>query len=148
MNPVSPHGLTTLTLLCVLAVTPLSTGCGAAPGSSPGHKGTGQPGAAAGSSTGGCTALLGAHQPASTDYPRIRSQFAHSPWPDLYAAGTAYVDLIVKLQTARNTDGYQAVWFHQRLALACTRHGWKQPPAHQRPGHLASSRESSRPANP
>jgi hypothetical protein len=59
---------------------------------------------------------------------KIRSQFARSQWPDLRAAGMSYVDLVVKLQTAR-ADGYETVWFHQRLSLACARHGWKQPTA-------------------
>jgi hypothetical protein len=58
----------------------------------------------------------------------------------------AYVDLIAALQTAR-ADGYETVWFHQRLSLACARHGWKQPPAYQRLGSIASSRRSQRPAN-
>ena len=82
-----------------------------------------KPGAAADSSIGGCAALLGAHQAAASKYPRIRAQFARSQWPDLRAAGTAYVDLIVALQTAR-ADGYETVWFDQRLSLACARHGW------------------------
>ena len=72
----------------------------------------------------GCTALLGAHQAAASNYPRIRAQFARSQWPDLRAAGMAYVDLAVELQTAR-ADGYETVWFYQRLSLACAKHGWK-----------------------
>ena len=82
-----------------------------------------QPGAPADSGIAGCTALSGAHQVAATYYPRIRSQFARSQWPDLRAAGTSYVDLAVKLRSARNTDGYEAVWFYQRLSIACARHG-------------------------
>lgn len=156
MNQVRPRGRAALTAVCVLAVILVGTGCGAAaPGGSPvlaagssSHRtGTGQPGTAAGRGIGGCTALLGAHQAATTDYPRIRAQFARSPWPDLRAAGTSYVDLAVMLQTARS-DGYQAVWFYRRLSRACTRHGWTQPPAHHRPGTNASSRGSPRPANP
>jgi hypothetical protein len=73
----------------------------------------------------GCIALLGAHQAAASNYPKIRAQFARSPWPDLRAAGRAYADLAVQLQTAR-ADGYQTVWFYQRLSLACAKHGRKQ----------------------
>jgi hypothetical protein len=71
----------------------------------------------------GCAALSAAHQVAAADYPRVRSQFAGSQWPDLRAAGPSYVDLAVRLLTARGTDGYEAVWFYQRLSIACARHG-------------------------
>ena len=37
-------------------------------------------------------------------------------------AGTAYVDLAVALLTARGTDGYETVWFYQRLSAACAKH--------------------------
>ena len=135
MNRVKPHGLAALTALCVLVVILLATGCGAAapggspaPGasSSPDRTRTGQPGAAASSGMAGCAALLGARQAAASNYPRIRSQFAHSHWPDLRAAGISYVDLVVQLQTAR-ADGYQTVSLYQRLSLACARHGWDHP---------------------
>jgi hypothetical protein len=134
MNRVRPHGLAALTAVCVLAVILLATGCGAVgssvlgASSSPDRASTGQPGEAADSGIGGCTALLGAHRAAASNYPKIRAQFGRSPWPDLRAAGMAYVDLAVALETAR-ADGYQAVWFYQRLSRACARHGWKQPPA-------------------
>ena len=59
----------------------------------------------------------------ATAYPKIRAEFAGSRWPDLRTAGTAYVDLAVALRTARGTDGYQTVWFSQRLAAACAKHG-------------------------
>ena len=85
--------------------------------------GTIQLAAPADSGIAGCAALSAAHQVAAADYPRIRSQFAGSQWPDLHAAGTSYVDLAVLLLTARGTDGYEAVWFYQRLATACARHG-------------------------
>jgi hypothetical protein len=62
------------------------------------------------------------HVPA-TDYPKIRAQFAGSRWPDLRNAGTAYVDLAIQLPNARGTDGYQTVWFYQRLSAACIDHG-------------------------
>ena len=71
----------------------------------------------------GCAALSGAHRVAGSGYPGIRSQFARSQWPDVRAAGTSYVDLAVRLLTARGTDGYEAVWFYQRLSIACARHG-------------------------
>ena len=61
------------------------------------------------------------HVPA-TGYPKIRAEFAGSRWPDLRTAGTAYVDLATALLTARGTDGYQTVWFYQRLSAACARH--------------------------
>ena len=134
MNRVRPHGLAALTALCVLAVILLATGCGAAaPRGSPVPRGgnsstrssASQPRQAADSGIGGCTALLGAHQAAASNYPKIRSQFTHSQWPDLRAAGMALVDLIVVLQTAR-ADGYETVWFVQRASLVCAKHGWKQ----------------------
>ena len=45
-----------------------------------------------------------------------------SRWPDLRTAGTAYVDLAVQLLNARGTDGYQTVWFYQRLSATCAKH--------------------------
>jgi hypothetical protein len=68
------------------------------------------------------------HVPAA-DYPKIRAQFAGSRWPDLRTAGTAYVDLAVALRTARYTDGYETVWFYQRLSAACAKHGQLPPTA-------------------
>jgi hypothetical protein len=79
------------------------------------------PRAPADSGVAGCTALLSGHQVAAADYPRIRSEFAASQWPDLRVAGTSYVDLAVKLRTAR-ADGYETVSFYQRLAIACAGH--------------------------
>jgi len=134
MNRVRRHGLAAATAFCVLAVTLPAAGCGAAAprgapalgaGSASNRASTGQPGQAADSGIGGCTALLAAHQAAASHYPRIRAQFRHAQWPDLRVAGMSYVDLIVALQTAR-ADGYQTVWFYQRLSLACAKHGWKQ----------------------
>ena len=60
-------------------------------------------------------------------YPKIRAQFAGSRWPDLRTAGTAYVDLAIALRTARGTDGYETVWFYQRLSAACAKHGRPLP---------------------
>jgi len=117
----------------VLAVILLGMSCDAAASgdspalgtsSSPGSTSTGRPGDSAGSGIGGCTALLEARRAASPDYPMIRSQFARSRWPDVRAAGVSYVELIVKLQDG-GADGYETVWFYQRLSRACTRHGWK-----------------------
>jgi hypothetical protein len=82
-----------------------------------------RPGAPADSGLAGCTSLSATHHVAAADYPKIRAQFAGSRWPDLRTAGTAYVDLAVQLRTARGTDGYQTVWFSQRLSAACARHG-------------------------
>jgi len=62
------------------------------------------------------------HVPAA-EYPKLRAEFAGSRWPDLRNAGTAYVDLAIALLTARGTDGYQTVWFYQRLSVACAKHG-------------------------
>ena len=59
----------------------------------------------------------------AADYPKIRAQFAGARWPDLRSAGTAYVDLAIALRTARGTDGYETVWFYQRLSAACAKHG-------------------------
>ena len=68
---------------------------------------------------------IAASSPARTRWPRktspppsTRSSAPSSParaWPDLRTAGTAYVDLAVALHTARGTDGYETVWFYQRL---------------------------------
>jgi hypothetical protein len=137
MNRVRPHGLAALTALSVLMVILLVAGCGAIGSGGSSVRGAGRSSdaattvqrvEAAGDGIAGCTALLGGHQPAASDYPRIRAQFARSQWPDLRIAGTSYVDLAVKLRTARS-DGYETVWFYQRLSAACTRHGWKEPPA-------------------
>jgi len=70
-----------------------------------------------------CAYPLSTQDVPATDYPKIRAQFAGSRWPDLRNAGTAYVDLAVQLPNARGTDGYQTVWFYQRLSAACTKHG-------------------------
>jgi hypothetical protein len=70
----------------------------------------------------GCTALSDARQVAVADYPRIRYEFARSQWSDLRTAGTSYVDLAVEMRNARGTDGYETVWFYQRLSITCARH--------------------------
>jgi hypothetical protein len=70
----------------------------------------------------GCAYPLSTQDVPATDYPKIRAQFAGSRWPDLRNAGTAYVDLAMQLSDARYTDGYQTVWFYQRLSAACAKH--------------------------
>ena len=70
-----------------------------------------------------CTYPLSTQDVPAADYQKIRAQFAGSRWPDLRNAGTAYVDLATQLTHARGTDGYQTVWFYQRLSAACAKHG-------------------------
>jgi hypothetical protein len=59
----------------------------------------------------------------ATAYRQIRAEFAGSAWPDLRDAGTAYVDLAIKLLRPQYTDGYETVSRYQRLAAACAKHG-------------------------
>jgi hypothetical protein len=70
-----------------------------------------------------CRYPLTTHNVPAASYPKIRAEFAGSRWPDLRAAGTAYVDLAIAMRTARGTDGYQTVWFTQRLSATCAKHG-------------------------
>jgi hypothetical protein len=70
-----------------------------------------------------CAYPLSTQDVSAADYRKIRAEFAGSRWPDLRTDGTAYVDLAVQLLTARGTDGYQTVWFYQRLSAACAEHG-------------------------
>jgi hypothetical protein len=70
-----------------------------------------------------CTYPLSTQHVPATAYPKIRAEFAGSRWPDLRNAGTAYVDLARQLPHARYTDGYETVWFYQRLSAACAKHG-------------------------
>ncbi len=70
-----------------------------------------------------CAYPLSTQDVSAADYRKIRAEFAGSRWPDLRTDGTAYVDLAVQLLTARGTDGYQTVWFYQRLSAACAKHG-------------------------
>jgi hypothetical protein len=70
-----------------------------------------------------CAYPLATQDVPAADYPKLRAEFAGSRWPDLRNAGTAYVDLAVQLLHARGTDGYQTVWFYQRLSAACAKHG-------------------------
>ena len=60
----------------------------------------------------------------AADYQKIRAEFAASRWPDLRSAGTAYVDLAAQLlNKPSSSDGYETVWFYQRLSDACAKHG-------------------------
>ena len=93
--------------------------------------GSTDPGAPQDSGLVACAYPLSTQDVPATDYPRIRAQFAGSRWPDLRTAGTAYVDLAVALRTARGTDGYETVWFYQRLSAACAKHGHATPAAGQ-----------------
>jgi hypothetical protein len=69
-----------------------------------------------------CAYPLTTHEVPASDYIKLRAEFAGSRWPDLRNAGTAYVDLALALPQARYTDGYETVWFYQRLSAACARH--------------------------
>ena len=83
--------------------------------------GSTQPGTLPDSGLAACAYPLTTHQVTAVDYRQIRAQFAGSRRPDLRTAGTDYADLAVRLLTARGTDGYETVWFYQRLAAACAK---------------------------
>jgi hypothetical protein len=70
-----------------------------------------------------CSYPLSTQDVSPAEYSKLRAEFAGSHWPDLRTAGTAYVDLATALLTARGTDGYETVWFYQRLSAACAEHG-------------------------
>ena len=70
----------------------------------------------------GCSSVLGTHEVAARDYPKIAAQFAGSRWPDLRVSGLAYVEIATKLRSMRAYGG-ETVWFIQRLAAACAQHG-------------------------
>jgi hypothetical protein len=94
----------------------------AAFGTSPAFGST-HPGVTPDSGLAACAYPLTTHHVAAAEYRQIRAQFAGSRWQDLRTAGTDYVDLAVRLVTARGTDGYETVWSYQRLAAACAQHG-------------------------
>jgi hypothetical protein len=73
----------------------------------------------------GCSSVLGAHEVAARDYPKIAAQFASSRWPDLRVSGLAYVEIATKLRSMRAYGG-ETVWFIERLAADCAQHraGW------------------------
>jgi hypothetical protein len=81
--------------------------------------GSTHPGVTPDSGLAACAYPLTTHHVTAAGYRQIRAQFAGSRQPDLRTAGTDYVDLAVRLLTARGTDGYETVWFYQRLAAAC-----------------------------
>ncbi len=70
----------------------------------------------------GCSSVLGAHQAAAKNYPKIAAQFAGSRWPDLRVSGLAYVEIATRLR-ATHAYGGETVWFIERLAAACAQHG-------------------------
>jgi hypothetical protein len=70
----------------------------------------------------GCSSVLGAHRVAARDYPKIAAQFKGSRWPDLRISGLAYVEIATRLR-ATNAYGGETVWFIERLAAACAKHG-------------------------
>ena len=70
----------------------------------------------------GCSSVLGAHQVAARDYPKIAAQFTGSQWSDLRISGLAYVEIATKLR-ATHAYGGETVWFIERLAAACAKHG-------------------------
>lgn len=85
--------------------------------------GSTHPGAPPDSGLAACAYPLSTHDVTAVGYRQIRAQFAGSRWPDLRTAGIDYIDLAVQLLTARGTDGYETVWFYQRLSAACAQHG-------------------------
>ncbi len=85
--------------------------------------GSTHPGAPPDSGLVACAYPLSTHPVTAADYRQIRAEFAGSRWADLRTAGIDYIDLAVQLLTARGTDGYQTVWFYQRLSAACAQHG-------------------------
>jgi hypothetical protein len=70
-----------------------------------------------------CSYPLSTQAVSAADYQKIRAEFAGSRWPELRNAGTAYVDLATQLLKAPSSDGYETVWFYQRLSAACAKHG-------------------------
>jgi hypothetical protein len=70
-----------------------------------------------------CAYPLATQDVTAAQYTTLRAEFAGSRFPDLRNAGTAYVDLAEQLLHARGTDGYETVWFYQRLSAACAKHG-------------------------
>ena len=69
-----------------------------------------------------CAYPLATQNVPPAEYPKLRADFAGSRFADVRTAGTAYVDLAVALHTARGTDGYETVWFYQRLSADCAKH--------------------------
>ena len=70
-----------------------------------------------------CAYPLSTQAVPAADYQQLRAEFVGSRWPDLRTAGTAYVDLATQLLDGPYSDGYETVWFYQRLSDACAKHG-------------------------
>ena len=83
--------------------------------------GSTRPGAPPDSGLAACAYPVSTHDVTAAGYRQIRAQFAGSRWPGLRTVGIDYADLALQLLTARETDGYQTVWFYQRLSAACAR---------------------------
>jgi len=82
------------------------------------------PGTRPDSGLAGCASVSSTRHVTAAGNAKIRAEFAGSRWRDLRLAGTAYADLLTQLRKARGgTDGYETVWFYQRLSSACARHG-------------------------
>ena len=81
------------------------------------------PGAPHDSGLAACGYPLTTQSVSAADYQQVRAEFAASRWPDLRDAGTAYADLATRLLSTSSSDGYETVWFYQRLSDACTKHG-------------------------
>jgi hypothetical protein len=88
--------------------------------------GSAYPAAPTDSGLAGCAALSGAYPAAAVGWSPIGAQFARSHWPDLRFSGLAYVDIATRLLTTHAYGG-ETVWFYQRLAAACAKHGRALP---------------------
>jgi hypothetical protein len=88
-----------------------------------GVPGSNHSGAAPDSGLVACAYPLSTQDIPAAAYPAIRAQFAGSRWPELRTAGVDYVDLAIQLSQPQGTDGYQTVWFYQRLSAACAQPG-------------------------
>lgn len=91
-----------------------------------GALGTAYPAAPTDSGLAGCTTLSLAHGVAAADWPAIGAEFAGSHWPDLRISGVTYVDIATELLKTRAYGG-ETVWFYERLATTCAKHGQPLP---------------------
>jgi hypothetical protein len=88
--------------------------------------GTAYPAAPMDSGLAGCTTLALTPRVTAADWPAIGARFADSQWADLRFSGTAYVDLAMKLLSTHAYGG-ETVWFYERLAGTCAKHGRPLP---------------------
>ena len=88
--------------------------------------GSAYPAAPTDSGLAGCAALSGASPAAAAGWRPIGAQFAGSRWPDLRFSGVAYVNIATML-LATHAYGGETVWFYERLAAACAKHGRALP---------------------